>query len=428
MIGCSSKVKDVTYSQAITISWLLILFCSNLYSQNLVLNPSFEKVSSCPDDFFQINKSVNWFSPYCESFTIRGNGQATFFTGVFPCNNALTGVPINTLTNQSAHSGSSYAGILIVNPKIVYTEFRHYLETKLQYPLQAGSKYYFSMYYNLALGDYYTPSLHNICFRTDSLGVYFSNDLINNNPDCEPLSLQPQINAESKQQVPDGIWHEVSGCYTATGSEEYLTLGNFGHNRSSICTTADTMGYYLLIDDVTLIPSVSKKTDTVLCNGKNWQVDAQTFRNEYTYLPGWQYKWSDGDTGRVKKLTAPGNFTLIISNKDCFEDVYHFAIDYGDCNCKNYIATAFTPNGDNINDAFRPEIICKSGQISGYSFSIFNRWGQKLFSTASANTAWDGKYSGKKVSSGAYIYVIQYKTGSSSKVITVKGSVLVLDQ
>jgi gliding motility-associated-like protein len=427
MIACCCKVNIIKYYPASVVTGLLLLFFCNLYSQNYVLNPSFEQITSCPDTYFEISKSPPWFSPYCESTTIGSHGQAVLYTSVFPCNNSQTNVPKNDFCNQSAHTGSSYAGIIVLSSIQLYAENRQYLETKLTQPLQAGNKYYFSMFYSLPPGDYYHPFEKDICFNTNSLGVYFSEDVIDNHPNCQPMLLSPHITATNTQITPADKWYELSGCYTAKGNEQYITMGNFARNLTSDCTGKDSVGYYLLIDDVTVTPSVNKLTDTVLCSGKNWSIDAQTFRDEYNYLTGWQYKWNDGDTSRQRKFTAPGNYTLSIT-KGCFEDVYQFNIAYGDCVCKNYIATAFTPDGDNINDVFLPKIVCKSGQMSGYIFSIFNRWGQKLFSTTSLNTAWDGKFSGKKVSPGAYVYVVQYKTAASPKMISVKGTVMVLDQ
>src|ERR1700712_452906 len=122
MIAGSCQKNNPKWNLVITMTSALLLFYCNLCSQNYVLNPSFEKSNGCPDDFFQIDKCTNWFSPYCESYNVRANGKATYFTGVFPCNNALTNVPQNIWTHQFAHSGSSYAGILIVNSKVVYTE------------------------------------------------------------------------------------------------------------------------------------------------------------------------------------------------------------------------------------------------------------------------------------------------------------------
>jgi gliding motility-associated-like protein len=115
-----------------------------------------------------------------------------------------------------------------------------------------------------------------------------------------------------------------------------------------------------------------------------------------------------------------------VTNKDCFTDEYNFKINFVDCFCKEHIPNAFTPNGDNINDKFMPRIICQTQQVSEYRFSIFNRWGTKVFFTSSRTQAWDGTYMGKPVATGVYVYLLEYKAGESQKVKTVKGTVLAL--
>ena len=61
--------------------------------------------------------------------------------------------------------------------------------------------------------------------------------------------------------------------------------------------------------------------------------------------------------------------------------------------------TAFTPNGDNLNDTFTVtgEFIVK------IELSIFDRWGALIFSTKK-NEPWDGKRNGVTLTEGAYIW------------------------
>ena len=75
------------------------------------------------------------------------------------------------------------------------------------------------------------------------------------------------------------------------------------------------------------------------------------------------------------------------------------------------IPNAFSPNGDNQNDTFKPIILA---QISseGYSMSIYDRWGKLIFSTNDYLKGWDGKIDGKEPAPvGVYIYIINYQIG-----------------
>lgn len=407
----------------IILIFVLLMFHRVLYSQNYVENPSFENITGCPDDFFQIYKAAPWFSPNCEPLRPDRHRYAILFTSGANCNNDLTGVPKNVWCYRYAHTGVSYAGIEIVSAKPIGSTYRQYMETKLKQPLEKGKKYYVSIFYNLC----YPVNLSSdvICFNTDSLGAYFSENIVAKNPNCNPLPVSPQVYGESKQLPLGQGWQELSGCVTSKGNEQFMTIGNFADNSFSNCSPVDSIGYFVLIDDVTVIPEIRKQFDTVICNESDWTVNPQQFREEYESLTGWVYQWSDGSNARERKFTKPGNYTLNVANKNGFADVYNFKISFGNCTCKDFIPGAFTPNGDNLNDKFIPHIICESRQISEYRFSIFNRWGARIFFTSSETQAWNGTYKGKPVTAGEYVYLVEYKASPTQKIKTLKGTVMV---
>ncbi len=67
---------------------------------------------------------------------------------------------------------------------------------------------------------------------------------------------------------------------------------------------------------------------------------------------------------------------------------------------------AFSPNGDGNNDLFT---IIYSGNYDIQNFSIFNRWGEIVFTTSNINEAWNGKFKGKDQEIGTYIYYLTLK-------------------
>ncbi len=80
-----------------------------------------------------------------------------------------------------------------------------------------------------------------------------------------------------------------------------------------------------------------------------------------------------------------------------------------------FIPSAFTPNGDGLNDVFRPTI---AGMKQFLYFRVYNRWGQLLFNTSALDKGWDGTYNGTKQESGTYVYAIEaidYKNNPYSK-------------
>ncbi|MCR4828551.1 MAG: gliding motility-associated C-terminal domain-containing protein [Bacteroidales bacterium] len=61
-----------------------------------------------------------------------------------------------------------------------------------------------------------------------------------------------------------------------------------------------------------------------------------------------------------------------------------------------------------------------------YSLYIYNRAGQEVFQSHDQMEQWDGKYRGKYCDQGAYVYVCTYRRPGTEDVVTVKGTVMLL--
>jgi len=85
-----------------------------------------------------------------------------------------------------------------------------------------------------------------------------------------------------------------------------------------------------------------------------------------------------------------------------------------------FIPSAFSPNGDGINDFFE----IKGELAADYEITIFSAWGTVVFHSLSITRSWDGKQDGTSLPLGLYAYRIRIGAKDSSFVKT--GSVLVL--
>ena len=86
---------------------------------------------------------------------------------------------------------------------------------------------------------------------------------------------------------------------------------------------------------------------------------------------------------------------------------------------------AFTPNGDGTNDKFH----FYGGQyIEEFTFVIYNRLGEIVFSGDSLNTEWDGTFNGKPCPWGVYGWVANYRSDQfgMAKSGTVRGAVSIV--
>lgn len=86
-----------------------------------------------------------------------------------------------------------------------------------------------------------------------------------------------------------------------------------------------------------------------------------------------------------------------------------------------YMPNAFAPKGKN--NIFAP--ILNVEGVKTFSFIVFDRWGEQIFSSENPTDGWDGKYNGVYVQQGAYAYVVDV-TDSKGKHIQAKGTVMVV--
>ncbi len=128
--------------------------------------------------------------------------------------------------------------------------------------------------------------------------------------------------------------------------------------------------------------------------------EAGTFRifltARFTGSDGTQIEWTESDT-------QP--FVISISESELL------------------MPNAFSPNGDGINDIYKPKSGYKSiVEFTGY---IYNRWGKKLFEWHDPATGWDGTYNGKAVKDGVYLCLIKAR-GADGRKFNIKKTVNLL--
>lgn len=260
----------------------IVVFCIctfTAYAQNLISNPSFEDYDNCPTSFGQIACPLfappfaptvkNWVSPVPNSPDYYNACSGSIYADV----------PANFYGYQPARTGNAYVGIvtlsgyLINHPNTMYLE---YIETKLTSPLQAGMVYDVSCYVKLA---FHIDQLHFInIVGLHELGASFSQTQYTSH--TTPLS-----NSYVGMYRPGNIfitdtanWMKITAQYTATGGEEWLTIGRFNTGVlplyqpvfPSVPAPSTTYQSYYLIDDVSVTQrppcdTITHTHDTLIC-------------------------------------------------------------------------------------------------------------------------------------------------------------------
>ena len=84
-----------------------------------------------------------------------------------------------------------------------------------------------------------------------------------------------------------------------------------------------------------------------------------------------------------------------------------------------YVPSAFSPNGDRLNDSWRVETLIA---VPDAQVMIYNRYGKIVYAAKGIDAKWDGTYKGKPLPAGAYAYMIDLKNGRP----LIKGMVMLL--
>ncbi len=181
-------------------------------------------------------------------------------------------------------------------------------------------------------------------------------------------------------------------------NEEVLTVGFpggliWGEVQRGACSFRDSVRV-----DFREQPQVDLGPDTTVCSDQGITLDAGIMAD--TYL------WQDGSNQRTLIVTDAGRYTVEVADGPC---VVSDAIEvqFRECTYFNaYLPNAFSPNGDGVNDEFKP-LFPGGIAISRYQMAVFDRWGNQIFQTTDPGQGWDGTANGQELPEGVYIYFVE---------------------
>ena len=172
--------------------------------------------------------------------------------------------------------------------------------------------------------------------------------------------------------------------------------------------------------EVTGIPQVDLGNDTSICPSGRVNLSSG-FQNAIS-------TWSTGETTTNISVTqAPIQVSVDVELNGCTgtDDIF---IDLRASDCApDFVPSAFSPNGDGVNDAFTVFI----QNVESYEIRIFNRWGEVLYYSTDVSelnrpgAGWNGFIDEESAPMSTYTYMI---TGTyiNGEKLTKSGSVTLL--
>jgi gliding motility-associated-like protein len=245
------------------------------------------------------------------------------------------------------------------------------------------------------------------------------------------LSLGPDRTVCQGQQVT--LNAAIAG--TSGGTVSWFPVSQTGNSipitpTSNITITATLLyGNNCFVRDtinltVAPVPAVFLN-DTAVCLGSSLVLN-----NRGGTVPGVRYEWtaSSGtitqDAKPTVRPTQTATYTVKATLGTCTREESVVVTLRDDC---LQVPNAFTPGGDKINEQFGL-VEVEKGDYTLQTFAIYNRWGQKVFSTTTKGAKWDGTVDGKEAPSDVYAYyiVIEFGTGNDKISRVLKGDVTLL--
>ncbi|MBI2967712.1 MAG: gliding motility-associated C-terminal domain-containing protein [Bacteroidetes bacterium] len=200
-------------------------------------------------------------------------------------------------------------------------------------------------------------------------------------------------------------------------------------NGSTLSALTDITGgtYSVTVTDSL---NCSKNSSITITVSSTVTVDAG---DDTTIFAGGQGTLSAEVTGATSPLTfiwQPGNIDgQNITVQPATDEIYSVMVtDVNGCtgsdtvkisvtNCAEpFVPTAFSPNGDNNNDMLFVRGFTDDC-VTGLTFVVYNRWGQKVFDTNTVTKGWDGIFNGKATDTGVFVWYLNAKwKGGDEKV------------
>lgn len=321
-----------------------------------------------------------------------------------------------------------------------------------------------------AAGTYFVNVSIDRCLERDTINIVYVPTLANI-PDeniCSPAS------ATLSTTLPGNyVWStgSTSSSIQVSQTGTYTLIVN-----TSGCLQFDTIDV-----DVRLAPDVDLGVDTVLCEGESILLDAGN--------AGSAFVWSEGSSSQQITVSSTGNYFVLVNDGFCigsdsvkvtvadfdnlqsvvsicdkFEvelkaqkvgtvflwstgattnsitvkdsGIYWVETKIDRCSVRDtfhvegipgfsevYLPSAFTPNGDQKNDLY----FGYGESFESFKLTIYNRWGQEVFTTSDSQMGWDGIYKEEEAPAGVYAYKVSYQTPCSENQIEEKlGTILLL--
>ena len=212
----------------------------------------------------------------------------------------------------------------------------------------------------------------------------------------------PDVNLGDDQMICDG---DSVIFYTGNGFDTYQWMDNNSFNTSHM-TAFEEGDYWVRVTDIcgidydTVFLGVYELPEIDL--GKDTVIEYNTTILLEPGIDFSHYLWQDGSGLSEYILDYPGTYWVEVKDDvgcKTSDTIRIKAIPF-----EIHVPTAFSPNGDGLNDTFEARASYET-EIE-FRMSIYNRWGERVFKSKSIEDGWDGTFNNMPCPNEVYTWVI----------------------
>jgi gliding motility-associated-like protein len=209
-------------------------------------------------------------------------------------------------------------------------------------------------------------------------------------------------------------WSYGDGVKTTNLTHKY----HIGGQYSITLTSTSTNGCKDSLTKINYVEVVPKPTVAFTFTPDSIDIfdPVVTFTNQSNAV---HYKWVFGDEKPISTATNPNHIFPSTTGQHYLVTLTGYNTATG-CDTSYtqkivskepliyYIPNTFTPNGDEVNNTFKP-VFFSGLDIYNYHLSIYNRWGELIFESENVDYGWDGTYGNQLVETATYVWKIEFK-------------------
>ena len=219
-------------------------------------------------------------------------------------------------------------------------------------------------------------------------------------PMLKSVTWKPNINIDSIHSQTPIVAPDYTTNYVVIGVDSNQCV-----DSAVVKVTVLPRALMYLPDSVTIYP------------GDTYQIDPQGNVLYYTWFPPVGLDFTTIANPKASPLLNTTYHVKGLTDAGCMvEDSIHIYVapdSYID------VPNAFVPGRVAPNNVFKPVHL---GTATLKSFTVYNRWGVKVFETTNINEGWDGNFGGQPQPYGVYVYVLEAVT-AAGKTISKQGNV-----